>query len=63
MNLRLEPSSDNILDLSAMLHLMPEQFDHALASEFARGFYSGGCIAFGLALASLLILSFRKVTK
>ena len=35
MNLRLETPSDNVLDLSSMLHLMPAQFDHALASELA----------------------------
>jgi hypothetical protein len=58
MNLRHELPSDGVIDLQAMLHLMPDEFDFMQHTEFVRGFYSGGCIAFGLALACLFILNF-----
>ena len=48
----IEPSS-NVLDLSAMLHLMPDQLQSALNYQF----WSGVCIASGLILAIALALS------
>ena len=42
-------NSTNVIDLRAMLHLMPEDYQAAMFQAHVQGATAGACMAFGLA--------------